>query len=50
MVDALLWMYVLFSTLNAKLLGFENVKDLYDKDVDFSQVYKIYEDSVFNKF
>jgi hypothetical protein len=24
-----------FSTLNAKLLGFENVKDLYDNDSDF---------------
>jgi hypothetical protein len=35
MVDALSPMYVFFSTLNAKLLGFEHVKDLYDNDIDF---------------
>jgi len=35
MVDVLLRRYVFLSTLNAKLLGFEYVKELYMNDGDF---------------
>ena len=35
-VDALSRKYALVSTLNAKLLGFEYVKELYDNDDDFA--------------
>jgi len=52
MVDALalLWRYVLISTLNIKLLEFEYVKDLYIKDVHFGQVYIACEHPTFDKF
>ena len=33
-------MYVLISTLNAKLLGFEHIKELYPDDHDFSVEYQ----------
>ena len=32
--------YVLISTVNAKLLGFENIKELYADDHDFSVEYQ----------
>ncbi|CAA7028458.1 unnamed protein product [Microthlaspi erraticum] len=32
--------YTLLSTLDAKLLGFEQIKDLYDSDSDFAEIYK----------
>ena len=39
LADALLRRYALVSTLNAKLLGFEYVKELYANDDDFASVY-----------
>ncbi|CAA7051439.1 unnamed protein product [Microthlaspi erraticum] len=38
--DALSRRYTLLSTLDAKLLGFEQIKDLYDSDSDFAEIYK----------
>jgi hypothetical protein len=43
-------MYVPLTILNAKLLGLEYMKDLYNNDNDFAQVYKTYENLTFNKF
>ena len=40
MADALSRRYTLFSTLDAKLLGFEQIKELYDSDSDFQDIYK----------
>ena len=37
--DALSRRYVLISTLDAKLLGFEHIKELYNFDQDFSEEY-----------
>ena len=42
--------YALVSTLNAKLLGFEYVKELYANDNDFASVYGAYEKAAFDKF
>jgi hypothetical protein len=42
--------YVPLTILNAKLLGLEYMKDLYNNDNDFAQVYKTYENLTFNKF
>ena len=39
MADALLRRYALVFTFNAKLLGFEYVKELYANDDDFASVY-----------
>ncbi|CAA7046004.1 unnamed protein product [Microthlaspi erraticum] len=38
--DALSRRYTLLSTLDAKLLGFEKIKDLYASDSDFAEIYK----------
>ncbi|KAG7530867.1 Zinc finger CCHC-type [Arabidopsis thaliana x Arabidopsis arenosa] len=38
--DALSRRYTLLSTLDAKLLGFEQIKELYDSDPDFQEIYK----------
>uniref|UniRef100_A0A2N9GL02 Reverse transcriptase n=1 Tax=Fagus sylvatica TaxID=28930 RepID=A0A2N9GL02_FAGSY len=38
--DALSRRYVLLTSMSAKLLGFEYVKDMYADDADFSNVYK----------
>ena len=45
MADALSRRYALVSTLNAKLLGFEYVKELYSNDDDFAC-----EKAMFGKF
>jgi len=37
--DALSRRYVLLTSLSAKMLGFEYVKDVYANDADFSNVY-----------
>ena len=42
--------YALVSTLNAKLLGFESVKELYASDDDFASVYGACEKAAFGKF
>lgn len=38
--DALSRMYVLLSTLETKLLGFELIKDLYATDLDFKEIFR----------
>jgi hypothetical protein len=48
--DALTRRYALTSTLNAKLLGFEYVKELYANDDDFASVYGACEKAAFGKF
>ena len=48
--DALSRRYALVSTLNAKLLGFEYVKELYAKDDDFANVYGVCEKAASGKF
>jgi hypothetical protein len=50
MADALSRRYALVSTLNAKLLGFEYVKELYVNDDDFASVFGACEKAVFGKF
>jgi len=47
--DALLRRYVL-STLNARFLGFEHIKELYKDDSNFANVYNACETSAFGKF
>jgi hypothetical protein len=49
MVDTLSKKYVLLSTLNAKMLGFEYVKVLYMIDNDFANVYNACENLAFDK-
>ena len=39
--DALSRRYVLISTLDAKLLGFEQIKELYSLDNDFGEEYRM---------
>ena len=48
--DALSRRYTLVSILDAKLLGFEYVKDLYVNDHDFAVIYGACEKSAFGKF
>jgi len=38
------------STLDARFLGFEHIKELYKDDSDFANVYNTYETSAFGKF
>ena len=48
--DALSRRYVLLSTLDAKLLGFEQIKELYALDYDFGEIYKLCEKHCEGKF
>jgi hypothetical protein len=48
--DALSRRYALVFTLNAKLLGFEYVKELYVNDDDFASVFGACEKAAFRKF
>ena len=48
--DVLSGMHALVSSLNAKLLGFEYVKELYTNDDDFASVYGACEKVAFGKF
>ena len=48
--DALSHMYVILSTLDARFLGFEHIKELYKDDNDFANVYNGCETSAFGKF
>ena len=50
MADALSRKYAFVSSLNAKLLGFEYVKELYANDDDFASVYGACEKAAFGKF
>ena len=49
-VDALSRRYVLISTLDAKLLGFEHIKELYLLDQDFREEYVCCEKAAHDKF
>lgn len=49
-VDILSWRYKLLSSLNAKLVWFEYMEDLYIDDDFFGQVYEACENSTFDKF
>ena len=48
--DALSHRYALLSTLGAKVLGFEHIKDLFSSDHDFSDVYQSYGKSAFGNY
>ena len=48
--NALSHMYVLISTLNAKLLGFKHIKELYTDDHDFSIEYQACGKTVVGKY
>ncbi|XP_062103649.1 uncharacterized protein LOC133814742 [Humulus lupulus] len=48
--DALPRMYVLLSTLDAKLVGFEYINDFYVNDCDFSNVFNACDKEAFGKF
>ncbi|GKV11014.1 hypothetical protein SLEP1_g22303 [Rubroshorea leprosula] len=48
--DALSRWYTLISTLSAKLLGFEHIKELYANDPDFANVFNACEKIAFDKF
>ncbi|GKV43141.1 hypothetical protein SLEP1_g50474 [Rubroshorea leprosula] len=48
--DALSRRYTLISTLSAKLLGFEHIKELYANDPDFANVFNACEKIAFDKF
>jgi hypothetical protein len=48
--DALSRRYVLLHTMNTRLLGFEYVKELYDNDSDFAEIYNACGHSTFGKF
>jgi hypothetical protein len=48
--DTLSRRYVLLSTLDAKLLGFQQIKELYTIDNDFCEEYKLCEKSANGKY
>ena len=48
--DALSRRYVLLTSMSAKMLGFEYVKDLYANDADFTNVYIACDRAAFGKF
>ena len=48
--DTLSKSYILLSNLNARLLGFEHLKELYPIDSDFSTMYSTCGKSAFDKF
>ena len=48
--DALSRRYILISTLDAKILGFEHIKELYSLDLDFSEEFESCEKVAHNKF
>ena len=48
--DALSRRYILLSPLNAKLLGFKLLKELYASDSNFATMYSACEKSAFDKF
>jgi hypothetical protein len=48
--DALSQRYVLLTSMSAKMLGFEYMKDMYADDADFSDVYKACDKVAFGKF
>ena len=49
-VNALSRRYILISTLNAKLIGFEHIKELYPLDHNFCEEFQACEKNVVGKF
>jgi hypothetical protein len=49
-VDAFSYKFVLLSTLDARFLGFEHIKELYKDDSDFANVSNACETLAFEKF
>ena len=49
-VDALSRRYALLTSLDAKLIGFEHVKELYEHDSDFAQIFVAYEKGGIQEF
>jgi hypothetical protein len=49
-VPALSRRYVLLHTMNTRLLGFEYVKESYDNDFDFAEIYNACGHSAFGSF
>ena len=48
--DVLSRRYVLLNTMDAKLLSFKHIKELYAHDLDFINLYHAYETTTFDKF
>ena len=48
--DCLSRRYVLFSSLDARLLGFEQLKEIYEYDSDFGEIFRSCTKHSFNKF
>lgn len=48
--DALSRRYEILVTLNAKVMGFEYIKELYENDSDFSQIFQSCANGAFQKF
>ena len=48
--DALSRRYVFLTSMSAKMLGFEYVKEMYANDIDFSVVYMACDKGVVDKF
>jgi hypothetical protein len=48
--DAFSRRYVLFTSMIAKMLGFEYLKDVYANDADFSDMYMACDKAAFGKF
>lgn len=49
-IDALSHRYAILSILNARLLGFKFIKDLYVEDLDFANFYVVCKKAGFDKF
>jgi len=49
-MHALSLRYILLSTLDARFLRFEHIKELYKDDSDFANIYNAFETLVFGKF
>ncbi|XP_022894053.1 uncharacterized protein LOC111408538 [Olea europaea var. sylvestris] len=41
--------YMLLNSLNTKLLGFEDIKSMYENDIDFSSIYELCDKRVVDK-
>ena len=50
MADALSRRYVLLNTLDAKMMSFAHIRELYAHDHDFSNVYNVCEHTAIDKF
>ena len=50
MVDAFFHEYVLLSAIDARLLGFEHIKELYKDDNDFAKIFHAWKVLAFGKY